>query len=210
MRRERFSACNNSASSIGACLILKPAYPPIARDFFGDPLMSRMLTGVLFLALSLALFGCGSSGPMRFQFSAGGQPLAVKSDEAGTGDQTKVFELRSNDTDKEFEFTLGGKKIFAKMDVYSHTELTRISVVPIYLTSDIAAAVSDYKAVTYVVYQRRRDVSNTRRTGSAGEDVELKVYDYGDTVTRDALIEQARLQGTVIAVIDFGSAKYIK
>ena len=175
--------------------------------------MARALTGVLFLALVFTCFGCGSSSPMRFQFfMPGGQPGTIKIDEGGTtsGDASKVFELKSNDSEKTMEIVIGGKKIYGKMDVFGHTELTRISTVPIYLTSDIAAAVSDFKAVTYVVYQRRRDVSNTRRTGAAGEDVELKVYDYGDTVTRAALIEQARLQGDVIAVIDFGSSPYIK
>jgi hypothetical protein len=91
--------------------------------------------------------------------------------------------------------------------VFSHTALTRISVVPVHLTADIVTAVKDFKAVTYVVYQRYRD-SNIR--GTAGEDTALRVYDYGDTVTRDALIEQAALNGHVIAVIDFGNGEYIK
>lgn len=121
-----------------------------------------------------------------------------------------MFELKSNDSEKRLELVMGGKKFYGKMDVFNHTELTRISTVPIYVTADIAAAVSDFKAVTYVVYQRRRDVANARRSGQAGEDVEMRVYDYGDTVTRQALIEQARLQGEVIAVIDFGSSPYIK
>jgi hypothetical protein len=175
--------------------------------------MARALTGVLFLALVFTCFGCGSSSPMRFQFfMPGGQPGTIRIDEGGvsSGDSSKVFELKSNDSTKTLEIVIGGKKIYGKMDVFGHTELTRISTVPIYLTSDIASAVSDFKAVTYVVYQRRRDVANTRRSGSAGEDSELRVYDYGDTVTRNALIEQARLQGDVIAVIDFGSSPYIK
>ncbi len=175
--------------------------------------MSRMLTGMLLVALAFGLFGCGSSSPMRFQFfMPGGQPGTLRIDEGGvvSGDSSKVFELKSNDAQKTIEFVIGGKKIYGKMDVFGHTDLTRISTVPIYVTADIAAAVSDFKAVTYVVYQRRRDVANARRSGQAGEDVELRVYDYGDTVTRGALIEQARLQGEVIAVIDFGSSPYIK
>lgn len=174
--------------------------------------MARMLTGMLFVALAFGLCGCGSSSPMRFQFNPQGQPLTVKVDEGGvqSGDQTRVFELKSNDSEKRLELVMGGKKFYGKMDVFNHTELTRISTVPIYVTADIAAAVSDFKAVTYVVYQRRRDVANARRSGQAGEDVEMRVYDYGDTVTRQALIEQARLQGEVIAVIDFGSSPYIK
>ena len=175
--------------------------------------MARALTGVLFLALVFTCFGCGSSSPMRFQFfMPGGQPGTVRVDEGGvtSGDTSKIFELKSNDSEKTLEIVMGGKKIYGKMDVFGHTELTRISTVPIYLTSDIASAVSDFKAVTYVVYQRRRDVANTRRSGAAGEDSEVRGYDYGDTVTRAALIEQARLQGDVIAVIDFGSSPYIK
>lgn len=174
--------------------------------------MARTLTGLLFLTLALALFGCGSSSPMRFQFNPQGQPLTVKVDEGGvqSGDQTRVFELKSNDSEKRLEIVMGGKKFYGRMDVFGHTELTRISTVPVYITKDIADAVSDFKAVTYVVYQRRRDVSTSRRAGAAGEDSEMRVYDYGDTVTRAALIEQARLQGDVIAVIDFGSSPYIK
>ena len=38
----------------------------------------------------------------------------------------------------EYKIVIGGKKIYGKMDVFGHTELTRISTVPIYLTSDIA------------------------------------------------------------------------
>jgi hypothetical protein len=171
--------------------------------------MARILTGVLLVALSLFAVGCTSSKPMRFQFKVPSGNATIKIDEGGTqsGDTSKVYTLKSNDLEKTIELEWQGKKVYGKMDVYDHTELTRISVVPVHLTADIVTAVDDFKAVTYVVYQRYRD-ANVR--GSAGEDTRLRVYDYGDTVTRQALIEQARLNGHVIAVIDFGNSPYIK
>lgn len=171
--------------------------------------MARILTGVLLVALTFAVVGCGSSKPMRFQFKVPSGTAQIKIDEGSnySGDTSKVYTLKSNDSEKTIELTWNGKTVYGKMDVFDHTALTRISVVPVHLTSDIVTAVDDFKAVTYVVYQRYRD-SNVR--GTAGEDTQLRVYDYGDTVTRDALIEQARLNGHVIAVIDFGNSEYIK
>jgi hypothetical protein len=173
------------------------------------PRIGGVLTGVLFVALCLALTGCGSSKPMRFQFKVPSGSAQVKIDEGSThtGDTSKVYTLKSNDSEKKIELNWGGKTVYGKMDVFDHTALTRISVVPVHLTNDIITAVDDFKAVTYVVYQRYRD-ANVR--GTAGEDTQLRVYDYGDTVTREALIEQARLNGHVIAVIDFGNSEYIK
>ncbi|MBK9975766.1 MAG: hypothetical protein IPP14_13425 [Planctomycetes bacterium] len=146
---------------------------------------------------------------MRFQFKVPSGQATLKIDEGGTqtGDTSKVFTLKSNDAEKKLTLTWNGKTIYGRMDVYDHTALTRISIVPVSLTADIVNAVDDYKAVTYVVYQRNRD-AGTR--GMAGEDTAMRVYDYGDTVTREALIEQARLNGNVIAVIDFGNAEYIR
>lgn len=171
--------------------------------------MARILTGVLLVALSFAVVGCGSSKPMRFQFQVPNGSAQIKIDEGSvhSGDTTKVYTLKSNDTEKKIELTWNGRKIYGVMDVYDNVRLTRVSVVPVHLTADIVTAVDDFKAVTYVVYQRYRD-ANVR--GTAGEDTQLRVYDYGDTVTREALIEQARLNGHVIAVIDFGNSEYIK
>ena len=171
--------------------------------------MARILTGVLLVALSLIVVGCGSSKPMRFMFDVPSGTGQIKIDEGGTesGDTGKIYTLKSNDAEKTIELTWNGKKIYGKMDVFSHTTLTRVTTVPIHVTAEIFNAVDDFKAVTYVVYERYRD-SNVR--GTAGEDSQLRVYDYGDTVTRDALIEQANLNGRVIAVIDFGNAEYIK
>ncbi|MBX3459300.1 MAG: hypothetical protein KF696_04920 [Planctomycetes bacterium] len=171
--------------------------------------MARILTGVLMIALSLAFFGCTSSKPMRFQFRVptGSAQIQINEGSVYRGSTDQVYTLKSNDFEKTIELTWNGKKIYGKMDVYDHTALTRISVVPVHLTGDIVTAVDDFKAVTYVVYQRYRD-ANIR--GTAGEDTSLRVYDYGDTVTREALIEQARLNGHVIAVIDFGNSQYIK
>ncbi|MCC6464449.1 MAG: hypothetical protein IT463_03805 [Planctomycetes bacterium] len=171
--------------------------------------MARMIPGVLLAVLSLVVVGCGSSKPMRFQFKVPSGNAQIKIDEGSvySGDTSKVYELKSNDAEKRVTITWNGKTVYGKMDVFDHTALTRISVVPVHLSSDIVNAVEDFKAVTYVVYQRYRD-SNTR--GTAGEDAALRVYDYGDTVTRDALIEQARLNGQVIAVIDFGNSEYIR
>ncbi len=171
--------------------------------------MVRILTGVLALSLMLVIVGCSSSKPMRFRFEpTDSSKVQIDIDEGSNyrGDGSTVFELKSNDADKKIKLVWGGKTIYAKMDVFNHTELTRISVVPVRLSKDIMAAVEDYKAVTYVVYQRHRDSTIAGR-GAAGEDANLRVYDYGDTVTRDALIEQARLNGDVIAVIDFGNAE---
>lgn len=178
--------------------------------------MPRIFAGVVLLALTLGLAGCGStsSTPMRFQFFLPGNAngtVTVNEGGVSRGDATKTYNLKSNDAGKALEFQWGNNTVYGKMDVYGHTDLTRISTVPVYLTSDIVDAVKDFKAVTYVVYQRRRDLATAgRRTGAAGEEVQLRVYDYGDTVTREALIEQARLQGEVIAVIDFGSSPYIR
>lgn len=171
--------------------------------------MARILTGVLLIALSLTVIGCTSSKPMRFQFKVPSGSATIEIDEGSTyrGSTEQVYTLKSNDYEKTIELTWNGKKVYGKMDVFDHTALTRISVVPVHLTSDIVTAVDDFKAVTYVVYQRYRD-ANIR--GTAGEDTQLRVYDYGDTVTREALIEQARLNGHVIAVIDFGNSEYIK
>jgi len=171
--------------------------------------MARILTGVLLFALTMVAVGCGSSKPMRFQFKvpSGNAQIMINEGTVHRGDANTVYTLRSNNMEKTIELTWGGKTIYGKMDVYDHTALTRISVVPIHLSADIVNAVSDFKAVTYVVYQRHRD-GHIR--GAAGEDTELRVYDYGDTVTRNALIEQARLNGEVIAVIDFGNSAYIK
>ncbi|MBZ0135042.1 MAG: hypothetical protein K8I27_01560 [Planctomycetes bacterium] len=168
-----------------------------------------VLTGVLFVALSLIIVGCGSSKPMRFQFKVPSGQAQIEIDEGSVyrGNTGEVYTLKSNDSEKKIELTWNGKTVYGKMDVYDHTALTRISVVPVHLTNDIITAVDDFKAVTYVVYQRYRD-ANVR--GTAGEDTQLRVYDYGDTVTREALIEQARLNGHVIAVIDFGNSEYIK
>jgi hypothetical protein len=171
--------------------------------------MARILTGVLLVALSLVFVGCSSSKPMQFQFMVPNGSAQIKIDEGSvySGDTSKVYTLKSNDAEKTIELTWNGRKVYGKMDVFSHTALTRISTVPVHLTADIITAVDDFKAVTYVVYQRYRD-SNIR--GTAGEDTAMRVYDYGDTVTREALIEQASLNGTVIAVIDFGNHEYIK
>jgi hypothetical protein len=172
-------------------------------------LMARMFFGVCVLALALCSFGCSSSKPMRFQFKVPSGSATLKIEEGSThsGDTSKVYTLKSNDAEKKLTLTWNGKTVYGRMDVFNHTALTRISVVPVSLTADIVNAVDDYKAVTYVVYQRNRD-AGTR--GMAGEDTAMRVYDYGDTVTREALIEQARLNGNVIAVIDFGNAEYIK
>ncbi len=171
--------------------------------------MARKFAAVLALAIALFCVGCSSSKPMRFQFKVPSGQATLKIDEGGTqtGDTSKVFTLKSNDAEKKLTLTWNGKTIYGRMDVYDHTALTRISIVPVSLTADIVNAVDDYKAVTYVVYQRNRD-AGTR--GMAGEDTAMRVYDYGDTVTREALIEQARLNGNVIAVIDFGNAEYIR
>lgn len=171
--------------------------------------MARIMTGVLLVALSLIAVGCSGSKPMRFKFDVPSGAAQIEIDEGSrqTGDTTKVFTVKSNDTEKKLKLTWNGKTIYGRMDVYDHTELTRISVVPVHLTGDIVSAVDDFKAVTYVVYQRYRDASIR---GAAGEDTKLRVYDYGDTVTREALIEQAALNGRVIAVIDFGNSEYIK
>jgi hypothetical protein len=171
--------------------------------------MARILTGVLLVALSFAVIGCGSSQPMRFKFDVPSGSGQIKIDQGGTesGDTSKIYTLKSNDTEKKIELTWSGKTIYGKMDVFSHTTLTRVTNVPIHVTAEIFNAVEDFKAVTYVVYERYRD-TNVR--GTAGEDSQLRIYDYGDTVTRDALIEQASLNGRVIAVIDFGNAEYIK
>ncbi|MCC6572434.1 MAG: hypothetical protein IT462_01470 [Planctomycetes bacterium] len=180
--------------------------------------MARKLTGVLLVSLILVgtfyVMGCGSSSQMRVQFVAPPEmapQIKFENTGIGSGDTNKVFTVNCPNTAERLEIKVGNKTIHGKLDTVKQTELTRMSVVPIYLTSDIANAVSDFKVVTYVVYQRRRDAATARgRSGAAGEDVELRVYDYGDTLTRQALIEQAALQGEVIAVIDFGSSQYIK
>jgi hypothetical protein len=169
--------------------------------------MARILTGVLLIALSVAVVGCGSSQPMRFEFKmpSGQANLDIdEGDEVGTTAQ--VYELNSNNLGTKLQLDWNGKIIYGKMDVFSHTALTRMSIVRVQLTNDIVKAVEDYKVVTYVIYERYRDV-NVR--GTAGEDTQMRVYDYGDTVTREALIEQASLNGQVIAVIDFGNAEYL-
>jgi hypothetical protein len=171
--------------------------------------MTRILTGVLLFALTMVVVGCGSSKPMRFQFKVptGNAQIEINEGSRHSGDANTVYTLRSNDSEKTIELTWQGKTIYGKMDVYNHTALTRISVVPVHISADIVNAVEDFKAVTYVVYQRHRDAGVR---GQAGEDSQLRVYDYGDTVTRNALIEQARLAGEVIAVIDFGNSPYIR
>jgi hypothetical protein len=169
--------------------------------------MARILTGVLLIALSLSVVGCGSSQPMRFEFkmpSGQGNIDIDDGDERGT--TAEVYELSSNDMGKTLAIEWNGKTIYGKMDVFDHTALTRMSIVRVQLTQDIVNAVEDYKVVTYVIYERYRDV-NVR--GTAGEDTQMRVYDYGDTVTREALIEQASLNGQVIAVVDFGNAEYL-
>lgn len=170
--------------------------------------MARILTGVLVVALTLVVVGCGSSQPMRFQFAVPSGSAQVQIDEGRVhnGRTGEVFELYTADANKRIELDWNGQTIYGKMDVFEHTDLTRISVVPVHITADIVGAVSDFKAVTYVVYERHRD-SGVRRT--AGEDSRFRVHDFGDTVTRNALIEQARLNGRIIAVIDFGNASYI-
>jgi hypothetical protein len=169
--------------------------------------MARILTGVLLFALTLVVVGCGSSSPMRFEFKvpSGTADIDIDDgDEAGTS--ADVFELDTNDVGKKLRFDWNGQTFYGKMDVYNHTALTRMSVVRVQITGDMVQAIKDYKVVTYVIYERYRD-ANVR--GSAGEDSQMRVYDYGDSVTRDALIEQASLNGTVIAVIDFGNAEYL-
>jgi hypothetical protein len=169
--------------------------------------MARILTGVLLLSLSLVVVGCGSSKPMRFEFKVPSGTANIDVDEGDeVGTTADVFELSTNDMGKKLMFDWNGQKFFGKMDVHSHTALTRMSVVRVQITGDIVQAIKDYKVVTYVIYERYRDV-NVR--GTAGEDTQMRVYDYGDSVTRDALIEQASLNGTVIAVIDFGNAEYL-
>ncbi len=180
--------------------------------------MARKLAGVSLVAFIVAgavyLMGCGSSSQMRFQFIASPEmapTVKFESGGIGSGDSSKIFTVPCPVNSERLEIKMGNKTIHAKLDCVKQTELTRMSIVPIYLTADIANAVSDFKVVTYVVYQRRRDAATSRgRGGAAGEDIEMRVYDYGDTLTRQALIEQAALQGEVIAVIDFGSSQYIK
>ena len=119
------------------------------------------LTGVLFVAFSLALAGCGSSKPMRFQFKVPTGQAQIEIDEGSVyrGNTGEVYTLKSNDAEKTIELTWNGKTVYGKMDVFDHTALTRISVVPVHLTNDIITAVDDFKAVTYVVYQRYRDAN---------------------------------------------------
>ena len=121
--------------------------------------MARILTGVLLVALSLIVVGCGSSKPMRFMFDVPSGTGQIKIDEGGTesGDTGKIYTLKSNDAEKTIELTWNGKKIYGKMDVFSHTTLTRVTTVPIHVTAEIFNAVDDFKAVTYVVYERYRD-----------------------------------------------------
>ncbi len=169
--------------------------------------MARIFTGVLLVALSLVAFGCGSSNPMRFEFKVPSGTANIDIEEGYyTGTTNQVYELSANDAGKKLELTWNNQKIYGKMDVFGHTDLTRLSVVRVQITQDIVQAVQDYKVVTYVIYERYRDV-NVR--GSAGEDSQMRVYDYGDSVTRQALIDQASMNGTVIAVIDFGNASYL-
>ena len=174
--------------------------------------MARIFIGVAVLAFAFISAGCGSSQPIRFQFKMPSGTATIEIDEGSVhrGNTDKVFTLSSNDREKTIKLTYEGRTIYGKMDTYGNTQLTRITIVPIHITADIFAAVDDFKAVTYIVYQRRRDVARTGRTASAGEDSQLRVYDYGDTVTRDAAIDQASLQGDIIAVIDFGNIEYLR
>lgn len=170
--------------------------------------MARFVAGALAVLLALTLVGCGSSQAMRFQFSvpSGQATINIDDGDEQSGNTGQVFELSTDNMDKKLKLTWNGKTVYGRMDVFNHTALTRMSVVPIRIEGDIVNAVTDSKVVTYVVYQRNRD-QGTR--GMAGEDSAMRVYDYGDSVSREALLNQARLNGEIIAVIDFGNAEFI-
>lgn len=167
------------------------------------------LAGVLLLVFAVVAVGCGSSKPMRFEFRppSGQGQIEIDEGRVHSGSTAQVYTLYSSDVDKTFKLTWNGQTIYGRMDVFTHTDLTRMNTVPINITADIFDAIEDNKGVTYVVYHRHRD-SNVR--GVAGEDVELRVYDYGERLTRDALIEQASMNGHVIAVVDLGNSEYIE
>jgi hypothetical protein len=171
--------------------------------------MARKFVGMLLVLVALAAVGCSSSQPMRFKFNVPSGSAALEIDEGDvvSGNTSTVYSLSTNDVQKKLKMTVGGKTVYGRMDVFEHTALTRMSVVPITLSGDIINAVQDSKVVTYVVYQRNRD-QGTR--GMAGEDSAMRIYDYGDSVSREALLNQARLNGNIIAVIDFGNAEYLE
>lgn len=171
--------------------------------------MARKFAGMLLVLVALAAVGCSSSQPMRFKFNVPSGSAALEIDEGDvvSGNTSTVYSLSTNDVQKKLKMTVGGKTVYGRMDVFEHTALTRMSVVPITLSGDIINAVEDSKVVTYVVYQRNRD-QGTR--GMAGEDSAMRIYDYGDSVSREALLNQARLNGMIIAVIDFGNAEYLE
>jgi hypothetical protein len=171
--------------------------------------MARKFTGMLLVLVALAAVGCSSSQPMLFKFNVptGSAALEIDEGDVVSGNTSTVYSLSTNDVQKKLKMTVGGKTVYGRMDVFEHTALTRMSVVPITLSGDIINAVEDSKVVTYVVYQRNRD-QGTR--GMAGEDSAMRIYDYGDSVSREALLNQARLNGMIIAVIDFGNAEYLE
>src|SRR5690606_39145132 len=84
------------------------ATPPIHRVAFAWRLsMARIVAGVLFIAFSLALVGCGSSKPMRFQFKVPSGQAQIEIDEGSVyrGSTTEVYTLKSNDAEKTIELT---------------------------------------------------------------------------------------------------------
>lgn len=171
--------------------------------------MARKFAGALLVLAALTAIGCSSSQPMRFRFAvpSGQAQLEIDEGDVHSGSTGQVYELSTNNVQKKIKMTVGGKTVYGRMDVFEHTALTRMSIVPITVSGDIVNAVEDSKVVTYVVYQRNRDQGT--RGGMAGEDSAMRIYDYGDSVSRDALLNQARLNGTIIAVIDFGNAEYL-
>ena len=170
--------------------------------------MPRILIAVLSLGFLLLQAGCifGGGSEVRFSFEVPDGKATVDIDDGDIVTQSgTVFELDTDSEDVLFELKYQGKTVYGRMDVREHTDLTRMSSVQIHITAEMLEAVADNKVVTYVSYQRRPDAARSR---SGGEGYDAAPRDYGDTISRAALIEQAGLRGEVIAVIDFGNAPY--
>jgi hypothetical protein len=151
---------------------------------------------------ALLCAGCNSGLPIRFHFEVPEPDARIYIDEGRKleGEVGTVFSLSSNDAGKELRIEWNDHVLYGRMDVYDHTTLTRVAIVPVHITPDILQAARDSMAVTYVLFERPR--TQQRQTGN-DSGFQYRIHRRRDLPTRDELLAEAAAQGRIIAVIDF-------
>jgi hypothetical protein len=140
---------------------------------------------------------------MRFHFEVpnGPVPITIEDRRLNEGSTDQVFELRSEDAGKRLTLWLDGREIRGRLDVFEHTQLTRISVVPVRIPPEAGAALRAGMAVSLVVYERPRDARMSEAT------TEMRTHHGSDREARERLLADARAAGHVIALLELRAVR---